>query len=96
MAFDKCVDTRMQWTRGFVPDYRESLVIEVIGAAQLAFDNFSAAAGGVSQTDGVSHGLYPGAPNLNGSAQRVLAFLVLVASLGGRIIWTVALPSMPE
>lgn len=71
---------------GLVTHDRKRLAIEVVSAAQLALDNFAAVAGGVSQANGVCHGVYPGAPNLNGSAQRVSAFFALVASLGGRII----------
>ncbi|MCY1309972.1 hypothetical protein D9M70_601200 [compost metagenome] len=98
MPFDEGKLAQMQRTVSLVAQHRRGFSIEGMRALELAGDYFAAATCSVTQADGVLHGLGTpplGDPNLKGSAPRFWRFFSLRASLGGRIICTVRLPSAP-
>lgn len=91
----KRIDALVQWAAGFITEYGYGFAVDLMRTGKLALDDFTATTGGISKTHRSFHCLTPGAPKLKGSAQRVFAFWVLVASSGGRTICTVVLPSLP-
>ena len=95
MSFDEGKLAQMQWAGSLVAQHRRSFSIEGMRAFELAGNHGAAAAGGITQANGMAHGLFPGMRNLNGSAPWVCWFFVLRALSGGRTICTVTLPSSP-